>query len=258
MILAAKLVLVPLFIAAITLAGARFGPRAAGVLTGLPVVAGPIVLFLALEQGAGFAARSATATLAGEGSLAAFCIVYAAAARTTSWWTSTALGWAAFLASTLVLDALDPGLALAAVIALAAPLLVLALTPRPRVTRVGGDAVPVRELALRMAAGVLLMLALTGLAHVLGPRLAGLLTVFPIATTILAAFSHRTAGAPFAIHLLRGLAAGLYSLTAFFLTLALVLAAWGTALGFTAAAVAALATQAAILAFARRRAQSQA
>jgi hypothetical protein len=46
-VLAAKLVLVPLLIGAITVAGARLGPRIAGVLTGLPVVAGPIVLFLA-------------------------------------------------------------------------------------------------------------------------------------------------------------------------------------------------------------------
>lgn len=252
MILAAKLVLVPLFIAAITLAGVRFGPRAAGVLTGLPVVAGPIVLVLAIEQGAAFAGRSAAATLAGEGSLAAFCIVYAAAARTTSWWTSTALGWGAFAASTVVLDALDPSLAVAAAIALAAPVVVLLLTPRPHVTRAGGGAVPAREIVLRMGAGVALMLTLSGLAHALGPRLSGLLTVFPVATTILAAFSHRTAGGPFAIHLLRGLAAGLYSLTAFFLTLALVLASCGTTLGFAAAAGAALATQAAILGVARR------
>ena len=262
-ILAAKLVLVPLFIAAITLAGVRFGPRAAGVLTGLPVVAGPIAVFLALEQGPGFAARSAAATLAGEGSLAVFCIVYAAAAPATSCWPRTALGWAAFLASTLAFDALDPSLPAAAAIALAAPLAVLGATPRPNVVRGGGAAVPSRELALRMGAGVLLTLVLTGLAGALGPRLAGLLTVFPIATTILAAFSHRTAGAPFAIRLLRGLAAGLYSLTAFFLALAVVLARWGTGVGFAAATAAALAVQAVVFAHARRQradgiAQSQA
>lgn len=256
MIFAAKLVLVPLFIAAITLAGARFGPRAAGVLTGLPVVAGPIAFVLALEQGAAFAARSAAATLAGEGSLAAFCIVYASAATMTSWWTSTACGWVAFLGTTIALDAIDPSLAAAAVIALAAPVVVLAVTPRPRVAPASAGDVPGREIALRMGAGVALMLLLTGLADALGPRLAGLLTVFPIATTILAAFSHRTAGAPFAIHLLRGLAAGLYSLTAFFLTLAIVLAPWGTVAGFAAATAAALAVQG--LVFALVRAQSQA
>ena len=36
MILAAKFVLVPLLIAMITLVGARFGPRIAGVVTGCP------------------------------------------------------------------------------------------------------------------------------------------------------------------------------------------------------------------------------
>jgi hypothetical protein len=35
-ILAAKFVLVPLLIAMITLVGARFGPRIAGVVTGCP------------------------------------------------------------------------------------------------------------------------------------------------------------------------------------------------------------------------------
>lgn len=257
MLLAVKLVLVPCLIAAITIAGARFGPRVAGVLTGLPVVAGPIVLFIALEQGPAFAARSAVATLAGETSLAAFCVVYAAAALRTPWWASTLLGWAAFLASTLVLDALDPSLAGAAALALAAPVAVLALTPRPLVARRAAYALPSAEIGLRMAAGVALVVALTAVAHALGPRLAGLLTIFPIATTILAAFSHRAEGAPFAIHLLRGLAAGLYALSAFFLTLAATLGAWGTARAFLAASAAALATQGIALAVVLRRARAQ-
>jgi hypothetical protein len=54
-----------------------------------------------------------------------------------------------------------------------------------------------------MLAGAGLMVMLTALAHVLGPRLGGLLTVFPIATTILAVFSHRNQGSAFAIYLLR-------------------------------------------------------
>jgi len=66
MLFVIKLVLVPLLIAAITAAGERLGPRIAGALTGLPVVAGPIALFIALEQGPAFAARAAVATLAGE------------------------------------------------------------------------------------------------------------------------------------------------------------------------------------------------
>ena len=246
--LVAKLVLVPALIAAITLAGARFGARVAGALTGLPVVAGPIALFLALEQGAPFAARSAAATLAGEASLAAFCVLYARSAVRAPWWTSVAVGWLGFAAGTLVLDRVDLGLPGAFATAAAMPAVMLACIPRPRTAaalgRSGGNSI-----GLRMLAGVALMLVLTAIAHALGPRLSGLLTVFPIATTVLAVFSHRDAGAAFAAQLLRGLALGLYSLTAFFTTLALVLEPWGTAPAFLAAAAAALVAQALVLAF---------
>jgi hypothetical protein len=247
-----KLLLVPFLIAAITIAGERFGPRIAGALTGLPVVAGPIVFVMALEQGAAFAARSAAATLAGIGSLAVFCVLYAAAALRTSWITSLAVGWAGFAASTLALDRLDPSFATASGLAITAPLVVTTLAPRPAVIEAASGVVPRAEIVLRMAAGVVLMLVLTALAHVLGPRLSGLLTVFPIATTILAVFSHRNQGGAFAVYLLRGLAAGLYSLGAFFLTLSATLAAWGVAPAFGAALVAALAAQTVVLGVVRR------
>ena len=46
-----KLVLVPGLIALVTMAGRRFGPRVGGWLNALPLVAGPVLFFLALEQG---------------------------------------------------------------------------------------------------------------------------------------------------------------------------------------------------------------
>jgi hypothetical protein len=245
-VFAAKLVLVPTLIAAITLAGVRFGPRVAGALTGLPVVAGPIALVMALEQGAPFAARSATATLAGLASLAVFAVLYAWTAQRASWLTSVAAGWLGFVTATALLDRLALGLPAALTTALATPLVMLAAIPRPAATAVNGD-VGTREIALRMLAGIALMLGLTGIARALGPRLSGLLTVFPIATTVLAVFSHRNQGAAFAARLLRGLALGLYSLSAFFTTLAVVLEPWGVAPAFLAAVAAALGAQIVVL-----------
>lgn len=248
---AVKLLLVPLLIAAITVAGERVGPHIAGALTGLPVVAGPIVLFIALEQGPAFAARSAAATLAGEVSLAAFCVLYASAALRAPWWISVAIGWAGFAASTLALDALDPSPTVAGALAVAMPAVIGALTPRPPLPARRGT-LSRTEIGVRMGAGVALVVALTSVAHALGPRLSGLLTVFPVATTILAVFSHRGQGAPFAVHLLRGLGAGLYSLTAFFATLALTLERLGTATALTAAVAAAVAMQVLVLRLLRR------
>ena len=57
MTLLLKLVLVPGLIALVTLAGRRFGPRLGGRLNALPLVAGPVLFFLALEQGDAFVAR---------------------------------------------------------------------------------------------------------------------------------------------------------------------------------------------------------
>ncbi|HBF50271.1 MAG TPA: hypothetical protein DDX04_07705, partial [Massilia sp.] len=57
-VLALKLVLVPLLIYLVTLAGRRWGPSVAGWLSAFPIVAGPILLTLALEQGAPFAASA--------------------------------------------------------------------------------------------------------------------------------------------------------------------------------------------------------
>lgn len=245
-IFAAKLVLVPGLIAAITLAGVRFGPRVAGALTGFPVVAGPIVFFMALEQGAPFAARSAVATLAGMASLAVFSVLYARTAMRASWWVSLAVGWLGFFAATCALDRLDFALPAAAGMALVVPFVMLAAIPKP-VPATTSRAIGNAEIALRMLAGIALMLALTGIARLLGPRLSGLLTVFPIATTVLAVFSHRSQGAAFAAQLLRGLALGLYSLSAFFTTLALVLEPWGLVPAFLLAVVAAVAAQILVL-----------
>ena len=64
-LLLVKLLLVPGLIGGITLAGRRWGPAVAGWLSGFPVVTGPILLFVALEQGPQFASTTAAAALAG-------------------------------------------------------------------------------------------------------------------------------------------------------------------------------------------------
>ena len=63
MILALKLLLAPLLIYGVTLAGRRWGPTASGFLIGLPLVSGPISFILACEYGPDFASRSAVGNL---------------------------------------------------------------------------------------------------------------------------------------------------------------------------------------------------
>ena len=58
-ILLCKLALAPAFVVLVSVIARRFGPRIGGVVGGLPVVAGPILLVLALQHDEAFAAEAA-------------------------------------------------------------------------------------------------------------------------------------------------------------------------------------------------------
>ncbi|MCR5884931.1 hypothetical protein LRS03_19530 [Rhizobacter sp. J219] len=239
-----KLLLVPAFLLMLSLAGRRFGPQVAGWLAGLPVVTGPILFFLAVERGAGFAADAATLALSAVLASVSFSLAYAHAGLRGPWPIALAAGLAAWGAAAWGLSSLrvSAGLALAVslVTLLAAPRFFPGVTPPPAGHPMG----PV-ELLLRMLAGAVLTVAVTTAAATLGPAWSGLLAVFPVLGIVLAVFSHRQQGAGFAAALLRAMATGLYAFVAFCFVLALGLPAWGTAWAFAVATLAALATQAA-------------
>lgn len=218
-----------------SLAGRRWGPAISGWLVGLPVVAGPIVFFLAVEQGRSFASGAARGTLSGLASLSAYALVYGRLSRRFGWVASLLAGWCAFLLSTLVLERIPvPPLLFAFPAVSGIFLLVLRLLPE-----VGslGDLpeTPVWEIVARMAAGAALVVAITGAARSLGPRLSGLLTPFPVAATVFTVFTHRFQGGAAAARLLQGLVAGSFTLAVFFLVVAATLEPWGIPSSFGAA-----------------------
>ena len=99
-ILALKLVVTPLFIAAATAMARRFGAGVGGWLAGLPLTSGPVSAFLALEQGPTFAAHAAVGTLLGLIAVTAFCVAYARVADRLGWPLSTLVGLGAFVLMT--------------------------------------------------------------------------------------------------------------------------------------------------------------
>ena len=241
-LLALKLTIVPLLIAAITFAGHRWGPAVAGWLAGLPVVAGPVLFFIAIEQGPSFAATAAIGTLAGVVGAVSFAIVYAWVATRFAWPTSFVCGLAAYFACVAVLYLSSPSIYLAALVTVAS----LVLGPRlfPRTASKAAIVVSsYAEVACRMLAGAALVVLVTHFAANLGPQLSGLLAVFPVITSVLAVFSHRYSGYECTVLLLRGVLFGLIAFAAFCLALALLLPAWGIGLGFLAAVGCALLVQ---------------
>src|SRR5262245_47377554 len=110
MLLILKLLVAPGLVAGVTLAVRRWGPALGGWLSGMPVVAGPVLVFVAIEQGVVFGAQAAHATLAGLIGTVAFTVVYARSSVRMPWHTSLLAGWTTFAAIAYVLYVLRPSL----------------------------------------------------------------------------------------------------------------------------------------------------
>lgn len=218
MILLLKLLLVPSLIALVTMAGRRWGPGVAGWLSAFPIVSGPILLVMSLEQGASFAAAAAANTLLAVLAILVFSIAYARSAH-LGMPRAMAAALFAYGLAILVLQAVSlplwAGFAAVVIALLLAPRL---FGPAPAAT---GSSRPANDLPWRMLAGALLALSVTCAAASLGPRLSGLFAMFPVMSTVLVGFSHRASGPGFAVALLRGMVDGYYAFAVFCLVLSL-------------------------------------
>ena len=238
-----KLIVTPLLIGAASLAGRRWGETVSSWFIGLPLTSGPVCWFLALEQGTGFAAAAARGCLAGAAAEAGFCLTYGLAARHAGWVRCIAAGTFAYAACGALLQAASLPLWLLALVVCAALATALWLMPRLDSGRAQLPVPPSWDLPARMVVATALILSLTGLAPLLGPRLSGLLATYPLFGAVLAAFAHHLSGAAAAGRVLRGLLIGLFGFTGFFLLLALTIEPIGIAGAFAMATALALAIQ---------------
>lgn len=243
MILATKILLAPLCVVAVSLAGRRWGTAIAGVLGGLPVVAGPILLVLALVHGDSFGAEAAAGTLLGLSALATFVVVYGRVSPFLGPAASVVCGWTGFLVAVAILDQIHPpsGIALAIAVASFAIGMRLLHAPPGEPGEIGE--LPWWDLPARGLAAMALVIALTAASGALGPNLSGLLAPFPIITSVLAAFTHLHGGPEQVKVLLRNFLIGFYGFAAFCFVLAISLPSLGTGLSFSLATLVALVVQ---------------
>ena len=158
MLLLLRLTLVPVFIAIVTLAARKWGPRAAGFVTALPAVAGPTLGFYAVQQGHAFAANAARGSLIGLVSAA-----YAHASRRRGWLACVLIGWLAFGIVTIAALGVTVNAVSALLIAVIALLVARALMPRPGSAQ-GNWPAPAWDLPVRMISAAALVFVLTALA----------------------------------------------------------------------------------------------
>ena len=237
-----KVLLAPALVLGTSLAGRRWGPQVAGVLVTLPIVAGPILVILLLEQGPAFASQAASASLLGLVGTGLFGLTFAVAARRFPWAVTLALSWVAVLAVDLLLYRVRlpavAGLlvAVAAVQASAAQLRRGMSTPVPP-----QETWPWWDLPARAVATAALVLAVTGAAGLLGPALAGILTPFPIAVSVVCGFVLAEEGTAAADVLLEGILRGMTGFAVFCFGVAVLLTRLPAAGAFVLASAAAVA-----------------
>jgi hypothetical protein len=222
--LALKIALAPALVVAATLAARRWGDRVGGIVIAIPIVAGPVLLVLAIDHGRVFVERAATGALLGIVAVCGFCLSFD---RATAWGVVAAVtaSWLTYAALAVPLARVQaPPFAglLVALSAIAATQAVMRRPPPAAGTALGPLEPPAWDLWARAGATLVLVVALTTAAGALGPGLSGVLTPFPVATTVVAAFTAAQAGRVPAHHALRGYLTGLPGFAAFFVVVALI------------------------------------
>jgi len=213
-----KVTLAPALVATATLVARRVGHGAAGMVSGLPVVAAPILLIFSVDEGNRFASAAAAGAVLGIVSLVAFCVVYALVSHRAPTALALFAGWFAFALGTALLS--DVHVPLAGSVLITA----LAISGGYLFFRGRGSpserSAPGSDLLLwRLVVTVGMVLALTAAAQGLSPHLAGLLTPFPIITAVMAGFTQSRSGPLAATAMLGGLVSALFSFLTFFAVL---------------------------------------
>lgn len=246
-ILLCKLALAPAFVVLVSVIARRFGPRIGGVVGGLPVVAGPILLVLALQHDAAFAAEAARNSVLSLSGLAAFTVACARWPAGAHACAAVLAGWVVFLVIGGAVAALALPIAAAALVSV----LVFAAGLRwgipPTGAMAAGATRPPHDLALRAATAMVMVVAVTSASSALGPTWSGVLAPFPTVTSVLAGFSLAHDPRPATQTLLRGMLLGFFSFAAFLATIAATLEPWGIVPAFLAALALTALIQVAIL-----------
>jgi hypothetical protein len=231
----AELALASGLVGAATMAGDRFGQRVAGLVSGLPVVVGPLLLIAAQQRGLRFAAATANGVLLGLPALGAFAFAYARSAQRgpavglLSGWAAAAVTAALIWLCPLALP--FPGGLLVAMVSLT-----VAFRSMPQSRRKAVGPSPSRSslgsVVVRMGTTAGLVLLLWTALAVFGPVIGGMLAALPTVVSVLVLFAHRDCGPEAAVSLLRGGLAGMASFVGFCAVVALMLVGAGVATTF--------------------------
>lgn len=184
------------FLLAATIIAERAGPLVGGLFATLPISAGPVYVFLAMDHDAHFIGQAALGSLVTNAINIVFAVTYAVLAQKRSMGVSLvgtyALWLIAFYAAAHVTWTLPTALLLNA----AALGVGMWITHPLRHVRVAALQARWYDLLLRAAMVAALVGTVVTMSFAIGPRLSGAITVAPIVLTSIIIVLHRRIGGP--------------------------------------------------------------
>ena len=250
-----KIIAVPLLLWLVSLVVRRWGEFAGALVSGLPLVSGPVSLIITLEQGVEFASGMAYSALPGICACIFFGVIYSWLACRFRWQVTLLLTLVFYFGFAALLCMMPRSLPLFSVLALAAPLIGLRILPKPRSHHLKGWKAPTSHKGppwMQMGVGMAAMIGETEGAAWLGPQWSGILIFFPVISGVVELFAHIENGSEAVIRVFRGNFTGFTGATAFALTVAWCVTSLPVWLTYSLATGAAMGSSALVAHFVKR------
>jgi hypothetical protein len=241
-ILALKMAATAMVVVTASLVAERVGALIGAMVATLPIAAGPAYILLALDHDAGFIADSTVASLAVHAATGLFGTAYVFAAQRCPFVVSIAIAVGTWLGCALMIRAIE--WSLAGALALNAATYGICV---PLVQRFVNVRVPVIgrrwfDIPLRAILVALLVGAVVAAGANVGPRLSGILAVFPIVMLSLMLLLHPRIGGPGTAAIIANTIWGLVGFALCILALHLAVVPLGAPLALTLAFTVSVAT----------------
>lgn len=235
LLLVLKMVVTAGFVVVATFAAERAGPVVGAMIATLPIAAGPAYVFIALHHDPSFIAQSALASVVVNVVSAIFALAYATLAQRHGMVASVLPAMAIWLALVVAINAV-PWTTMTA-IAFNAIGLAICVAIGNRFRHVQVPPLRQRRADLLMRAGMVsvLVAVVVGASEVVGPRVTGILAVFPIVLLSLILILHPRIGGPATAAVLANTLLGLAGFSLCCLTAHLLVEPLGSAAGLVIA-----------------------
>ena len=184
------------FVVAASMITERSGPAIGALVATLPVSAGPVYVSLALDHDDAFIAQSALASLPMNAATILMCLVFVPLAQKRSLGVSLAAGIAVWFLFAALVRAFDWTLTAGVVLNVVALGVCLPLVQRFRAAKMPLITRRWYDIPLRAALVAMLVAVVVTLSNVVGPRVSGVIALFPaVFTSLILILTPRIGGA---------------------------------------------------------------